>query len=64
MKEGFNRRGTAPKKTTAAKKMNTKLKQNVMQQKKIYCLTYRKHTPPSIIFIRWCKLLQASDVEV
>jgi len=33
--QGFNRRGTAPQKTTAAKKMNTQLKQNVMQQKKV-----------------------------
>jgi hypothetical protein len=47
--EGFNRRGTAPHKT-AAKKMNTQLKQNVMQQKKVYCLTYRKslQPPPSL----------------
>jgi len=34
MEVGFNRRGTAPQKTTAVKKINTQLKQNVMQQKK------------------------------
>jgi len=34
MKEGFNSTGTAPLKVTAEKKMNTQLKQNVMQQKR------------------------------
>jgi hypothetical protein len=55
MKEGFNRRGTAPQKTAAANKMNKQLKQNMMQQKKVYCLTYRKYPLPPIILIHWCK---------
>jgi hypothetical protein len=44
--EGFNRKETAPQKTTAAKKMNTQLKQNVMQKEKVCCLTYRIYLSP------------------
>lgn len=64
MKEGFNSTGTAPLKVTAEKKMNTQLKQNVMQQKRFTVWPTENTPPPHTIFIHWCKLLQASDVEV